>query len=92
MKFYVTISSAVAALMLISGAMADQMPPRVAAAADKTASGHQGPTGTSAADTIVEIAAVTQEVAQFASTTAIVAPPVAETCAILQFPGPPSLK
>ena len=92
MKFYVTISSAVAALMLISGAMADQMPPRVAAAADKTASGHQGPTGTSAADTIVEIAAVTQEVAQFASTTAIVAPPVAEMTAPVETSPSVSLK
>jgi rare lipoprotein A (peptidoglycan hydrolase) len=81
MKFQVTIGSTVAVLVLFSGAMADQIPPRVA---DKTASARQGPTGVPAADAIVEIAAVTQEVAQFAATAAIAAPPVAETTALVE--------
>jgi rare lipoprotein A len=73
MKLWFAIGSSVAALMLYSNAIADQMPAQGAAAAgDKAVSVPQIPSNPLLADTIAQVAVVTQAVAQIASTAVIV--------------------
>jgi rare lipoprotein A len=77
MQFRLAIGSSVAVMVLFSGAMADQMPAPVAPG-EKTIPARRAPAGTPLADTIAQIADVTQQSAQFAST-ALVSPPTIET-------------
>jgi rare lipoprotein A len=75
MSFRFAIALPVAALTLFGGAVAGRMS---AQTSDQIGAVSQSPSIAPAADTIVRIAAVTQEITQLAST-AIVVPPVAET-------------
>jgi rare lipoprotein A len=74
MRLCFAIGSSVAALMLISGALADELP--------APAAGNKTVPATPAAAAIVQIAAVSRDFAQIAST-AVVAPPAPESA------GPP---
>ncbi|HZK89608.1 MAG TPA: septal ring lytic transglycosylase RlpA family protein [Stellaceae bacterium] len=79
MKLRFIVVSAVAVLAVLGAAMADQTPKRIAAG-DKFIPTPQGGSGEKPmGDTIVQIAAVTQQVAQFASIAAITGPPVNQT-------------
>jgi rare lipoprotein A len=77
--------SSVAALVLFSGAMADPLPGQPNPD-DKTA--HQDRSNAITADTIIQVAAVTREIAQFAATTAVVASPIGEPGALAETPEP----
>jgi rare lipoprotein A (peptidoglycan hydrolase) len=73
MRFRFVIASPVAALVLFSGAMADQLPSPNPDTGDAPTLAPRGPSIPPAAEAIVQIAAVTQQITQFAAT-AIVAP------------------
>jgi rare lipoprotein A len=75
MKFRFAIGPGVAALTLFSSAMADPLPAQIGVG-DKSVSASQS-SNTPTADTIVQIAALTQEIAQVAATTTV-APPIAD--------------
>ena len=68
MQFRFAITFPVAALTLFSGAMADQPPARTADPSDQIRPASQAGSATPVASTIVQIAAVTQQIARFAST------------------------
>jgi rare lipoprotein A (peptidoglycan hydrolase) len=86
MRLWLVIGSSVGALMLYSGAIAGQMPPQgTPAAGDKAVSVPQTPTNPALADTIAQVAVVTQAVAQIAST-AVIVPTAAEMPANLAAP------
>jgi rare lipoprotein A (peptidoglycan hydrolase) len=73
MRLWLVIGSSVGALMLYSGAIAGETPPQgIPAAGDKVVSVPQTSTNPPLADTIAQVAMVTQAVAQIASTTVIV--------------------
>ena len=74
MKLRFAFAPAIAALVLSSGAMAD--PPKPQAAAEhNSASASPGPSAAPTVDTIVQIAAITQEIAQFSTPTTIAQSP-----------------
>jgi rare lipoprotein A len=78
MQFRFAIAFPVAALALFSGAMADQPPARTADPGDQTLAASQANPVTPAASTIVRVAGLAQQIAQFAEA-AIVSPPATET-------------
>jgi rare lipoprotein A len=83
MKLRFTLASSVAVLVLFSAAMADLLPEQTANnIGDDVAPAHRVHDGMGEA--IIQIAAVTQEIAQFASTTAIIGSPIASAGAIVQ--------
>ncbi len=68
MKLRLAIGSSLVTLALLSSVRADQLPTRVTAdAEDTTPSAHPGTINLSTAGTIVQIAAVTQQIAQITS-------------------------
>jgi rare lipoprotein A (peptidoglycan hydrolase) len=77
MQFRFAIAFPVAALTLFGGAMADEPPARAAEPGDQTRVVPQDSFVTPAANAIVQLAAVAQQVTQFAAT-AIVPPTVAD--------------
>jgi rare lipoprotein A (peptidoglycan hydrolase) len=86
MRLWFVIGSSVGALMLYSGAIAGQMPPQgTPAAGDRAVSIPQNPTNPPLAETIAQVAAVTQAVAHIASTVDIV-PTAAEAPADVAAP------
>jgi rare lipoprotein A len=90
MKLWFVIGSSVGALMLYSGAVAGQMPAQeTLAAGDKAVSVPQAPANPLLADTIAQVAVVTQAVAQIASTVVIV-PTAVDAPA--DTPAPPAVK
>jgi rare lipoprotein A (peptidoglycan hydrolase) len=86
MRLWFVIGSSVGALMLYSGATAGQMPSQgTSAAGDRAVSIPQNPTNPPLAETIAEVAVVTQAVAQIAST-AVIAPAAADAPAGIAAP------
>jgi len=68
MQFRFAIAFPVAALTLLSGAMPDQPPARAADPGDQPLTASQGNPVTPAASTIVQVAALAQQISQFAET------------------------
>jgi rare lipoprotein A len=94
MKLRFTIASSVAVVAVLGAAMADQMPGRADAGDKVTLIPQNGLGSKPMGDAMVQIAAVTQQVVQFASTAAIVVPlaeqPVVSTAPPVGNSSPPA--